>query len=408
MAKLEGTEAILAGIRVVELGAWVAGPGAGGILADWGADVIKVEAPEGDPMRRLFSLLSGHGQPQSPPFDLDNRGKRSVVLDLRTAEGREHLAAVVASADVFLTNLRPEAVERLGFGPTALLERHPRLIYGQITGFGTEGADAHRAGYDIGAFWARSGAARTLVPDDMPPPAIRSGFGDHTTGMTLVAGLCAALYARERTGRGQIVDTSLLRTGIYCMGWDLGIQLRFDKLAPTLPREEAGNPLISCYEAGDGRWFWLLGLEADRHWPPLLAATGLDSLADDERFGSSRGRRKNARALVEILDERFAEEDRTTWTERFDAHDVWWAPVHTVADVVADEQAHAIGAFVDVPEGGGAAAHRAVSTPISFSAADVAGHIGSGGGVPALGQHTDEVLREAGVTLGETPADDHS
>lgn len=381
---------LLEGIRVVELGVWVAGPGAGGLLADWGADVIKVESPHGDPMRRLFALLSGHGQPQSPPFDLDNRGKRSVVLDLRTEEGRHDLRDIVATADVFLTNLRPEAVERLGFGPTALMEENPALVYAQVTGFGRTGPDAHRAGYDVGAFWARSGMAHALVPPDEPPPFIRSGLGDHVTGTAITAGICAALVARSRTGKGQLVDTSLLRTGIYCMGWDLGIQLRFDKLLPTTPRTEAANPLINCYEAGDGRWFWLLGLEADRHWPPLLAAIDHEELAEDERFASSRARRKHAAELVAVLDGVFATADRDHWTSHFDQHDVWWAPVNTIADVVEDEQAIATGAFVDVPGGGGADAHRAVATPVDFSDAAVAPRRG----VPGLGEHTDEILSE--------------
>jgi crotonobetainyl-CoA:carnitine CoA-transferase CaiB-like acyl-CoA transferase len=381
---------LLDGIRVVELGVWVAGPGAGGLLADWGADVIKVESPDGDPMRRLFALLSGHGQPQSPPFDLDNRGKRSVVLDLRAEEGRDDLHAVIDTADVFLTNLRPEAVERLGFGPERLLERNHRLVYAQVTGFGRTGPDAHRAGYDVGAFWARSGMAQSIVPPDQPPPAIRSGLGDHVTATAVTAGICAALLARERTGAGQLVDTSLLRAGIYCMGWDIGIQLRFDKLLPTVPRTEAPNPLINCYEAGDGRWFWLLGLEADRHWPGLLAAMGRTDLADDPHFATSRDRRKHAADLVSVLDATFATEPRSHWTGRFDAHDVWWAPVNTVADVVEDDQARAAGAFVDVPAGAGAGAHRAVMTPVDFSRADV----GPRRGVPALGEHTDEVLAE--------------
>src|SRR5689334_13472583 len=134
--------------RVIELGIWVAGPAASGILADWGADVIKVEAPDGDPFRRLFSLLAGHGQPESPPFDLDNRGKRSVVVDLGAPGGLEVVHRLVADADVFLTNLRPEAVERLGLGPEALMALNPRLVYASVTGYGIDGPDAHRAGYD--------------------------------------------------------------------------------------------------------------------------------------------------------------------------------------------------------------------------------------------------------------------
>jgi len=382
---------VLEGIRVVELGAWVAGPGAGGLLADWGADVVKVESPAGDPMRRLFAVLSGHGEPQSPPFDLDNRGKRSVVLDLQTEEGRADLRAIVATTDVFLTNLRPDAVERLGFGAEALTAEHPRLVYAQVSGYGRSGPDAHRAGYDLGAFFARSGLASQAVPPDQPPVANGGGIGDHITGTTIVAGICAALFARERTGRGQLVDTSLLRAGIYTNGWPLTIQLRYGRHLPTDPRTAVGNPLINSYRAGDGRWFWLLGLEADRHWPPLARALGRPELLDDERFATAKDRRINAEALIALLDEVFASADRDHWTERFDEQDVWWAPVNTLADAVEDPQAVAAGAFVDVPEGAGAAAHRAVMTPVDFSATPV----GPRQGVPGLGEHTDEVLAEA-------------
>lgn len=383
---------VLAGVRVVELGVWVAGPGAGGVLADWGADVVKVEAPEGDPMRRVFALIAGHGQEQSPPFDLDNRGKRSVILDLRDPEGRAAAQRLVADADVFLTNLRPDAVERLGLGPSALLDAHPRLVYTSVSGYGLTGPDAGRAGYDVGAFWARSGIASKLVPDDAAPSDIRSGLGDHVTAMTAVAGICAALLQRERTGQGQLVETSLLRTGIWCLGWDLGIQLRFGKLAPTLPRAEAMNPLVNPYQASDGRWFWLLGLETERHWPGLLRALNRPDLGDDDRFATGRGRRKNAAALIAALDEHLATATRDEWTARFDAEDVWWAPVNTPAEVLEDPQAVATGAFVDVPGGEGAPAHRAVATPVRFSGAEV----GPAGPVPGLGEHTDEVLRGGG------------
>jgi crotonobetainyl-CoA:carnitine CoA-transferase CaiB-like acyl-CoA transferase len=379
---------ILAGTRVVELGVWVAGPGAGGVMADWGADVVKVEPPEGDPMRRVFQLIAGHGQPESPPFDLDNRGKRSVVLDLRDPAGREAAQQLVGGADVFLTNLRPEAVERLGLGPDALLEANERLVYASVSGYGLRGPDAGRAGYDVGAFWARSGVASKMVPEGEPPIDIRSGFGDHVTAMTSVAGICAALLARERTGRGQLVETSLLRTGIWCLGWDLGIQMRFGKIAPTLPRTDVMNPMVNPYQGSDGRWFWMLGLETERHWPALLRAIGRPDLGEDERFADGRGRRKNAPALVAELDAVFATRPRDEWTAAFDDHGVWWAPVNTLAEVLEDPQAVATGAFVEVPGGAAGPAHRAVATPVRFGAADV----GPAGPVPVLGEHSDEIL----------------
>jgi crotonobetainyl-CoA:carnitine CoA-transferase CaiB-like acyl-CoA transferase len=379
----------LAGVRVVELGVWVAGPGAGAVLAEWGADVIKVEAPEGDPMRRLFSITAGHGQTQSPPFDLDNRGKRSVVLDLRAPEGRDAMRRLVATADVFLTNLRPDAVERLGLGPSTLLGELPHLVYASVTGYGRDGPDADRAGYDVGAFWARTGMALSTTPEGEAPASIRAGLGDHVTAMTLVAGICAALHARDASGQGQLVDTSLLRTGIWCVGWDLGIQLRFGKLAPTLPRTETMNPAMNPYQAADGLWFWLLGLESDRHWPGICRAVRHPEWCEDEPFATSRGRRKDAAVVIAALDAAFATEDRAEWVRRFDEEGVWWAPVHSPADVVSDPQAIAAGAFVDVPAGAGAEAHRAVASPVTFGTgpAEV-------GPVPGLGEHTAEVLAE--------------
>jgi crotonobetainyl-CoA:carnitine CoA-transferase CaiB-like acyl-CoA transferase len=383
---------VLDDVRVVELGIWVAGPSASGVLCDWGAEVVKVEAPAGDPMRRVFNLITGHGQPESPPFDLDNRGKRSVVLDLAVAEAREALHALLASADVFITNLRPDAVERLGLGVAEVAERHPRLVYASVTGYGLDGPDSLRAGYDVGAFWARSGVASLLAPPGEAPPAIRGGFGDHVTGITTVAGILAALLERQRTGRGGLVETSLLRTGIYCLGWDLGIQSRFGKLVPAVPRTEEMNPMVNCYRAGDGRWFWLIGVESDRHFPKLCAALGREDLLADDRFNNARGRRKGSEVVVSTLDEEFARHTRDELTERFDEHDVWWAPVNTPADVLADPQARAVGAFVDVPEGEWAPAHTAVASPVRFGDAEVPPPRPA----PALGQHTDEVLREAG------------
>ncbi len=381
---------MLDGVRVVELGVWVAGPAAGGVLADWGADVIKVESPHGDPMRRMLQVTGGgRADIASPPFDLDNRGKRSIVLDLRTEDGRARMQQLLASADIFVTNLRPEAVEELGLSPEAVRAEHPRLIYASVTGYGREGPDAGRAGYDVGGFWARSGLASTMVPPDAPQPNFRGGVGDHVTALTALAGILGALYERERTGEGRLVEVSLLRTGTYCFGWDLNMELRWRKLGPTMSRTEQGNPMINVYQAADGAWFWLLGVEADRLWPKLLRAIERPEWADDERWNTARARRHNAVALIAELDALFATRTRAEWTAAFDRHDVWWAPVNTPAEVVADPQAAAAGAFVDVPAGTWVDEHRAVASPVSFD-----GETLSPGPVPALGEHTDELLAE--------------
>lgn len=381
----------LAGIRVVELGVWVAGPAAGGLMADWGADVVKVEPPAGDPFRSVFGTL-GVGEHRVPPFELDNRGKRSVLLDLSTDEGRRRLDGLLEVADVFLTNLRPDALERLGFDHLSVRARHPRLIYASVTGYGLAGPDRDRAGYDVGAFWARSSIASAMVPPGETPPSLRSGFGDHITAVCALSGVLAALVERQHTGEGRLVETSLLRAGIYTMGWDIGIQLRFGKLSSTRDRTRMHAPLINCYRAGDGKWFWLLGLEQDRHWPGVLAAIDRPDLAADERFASAARRRQHAEALIAEFDAVFATRTRAEWVARFDEHDVWWAPVQTIPEVIADPQAAAAGAWVDMAVTPGEEPYRAVAPPVGFGGFEC--HPGP---VPELGEHTDDVLAEWGV-----------
>ena len=242
------------GVRVVELGVWVAGPAAGGVLADWGADVVKIEPPGlGDPARSFSSML-GADLPFNPIFENDNRSKRSIVLDLSQPAGREVATELVAGADVFLSNVRPAALERLGLDPSSLLARHPRLVYGLITGYGTEGPDAGRAAYDIAGFWARSGVAGLLTSPGHHPPFQRGGMGDHTAGQSLAGGIAAALFHREKSGEGQLVATSLLRQGLYTISFDLAVALRLGAgFGPSL-RPSMG-PCANNYQAGDGRWF---------------------------------------------------------------------------------------------------------------------------------------------------------
>ena len=378
----------LAGYRVVELGVWVAGPAAGGILCDWGAEVIKVEPPAGDPMRSIFALAAGASETRNPPFDLDNRGKRSVVLDLRTDDDREVLERLLATADVFVTNLRVDALERLGLAHADVRARHQRLVYASVTGFGLGGPDRDRAGYDVGAFYARSGFAASMTVGDLPPPSLRSGKGDHVTGLAAAAGVLAKLLERERTGTGGLVETSLLRAGMYTTGWELAIQQRFGKSQAPEDRTVNSTPLVNCYRSSDGRWFWLLGLEADRHLPGVLRAIGRADLADDPRFATARDRRINAGALIAEMDVAFATRTRDEWATVFAEHDVWWAPVQSLAEVVADPQARAAGAIVSMATG-----EESIAPPAGFGEREVIARP-----VPELGADTADVRRELGLT----------
>lgn len=381
----------LSGTRVVELGAWVAGPACGGILADWGADVVKVEPPGGDPARQFAAML-GADIPVNPPFELDNRGKRSVVLDLSDEHARSVMLELIERADVFVTNIRPGALARLGFDHATLLARHPRLVYAMITGYGLDGPDADRAAYDIGAFWARAGVAALLTPPGGAPPFQRGGMGDHGAGMALAAGVCAALLHRDRTGEGQLVHVSLLRHGMYTIGFDLNTALRLGVPIGVATRESMGNPVINSYRDRDGRWFWLIGLEADRHWPDLARAVGHPEWLEDPRFSSAAARRRHCAELVGLLDAIFATRPLAEWAEAFDREGVWWAPVQSVDEVLADPQAWAAGGFIEVPDRGATA--TMIATPVDFEATPWA----VASPAPRLGEHTDAVLRELGHT----------
>ena len=372
----------LQGVKVIEMGVWVAGPAATGLMADWGANVIKVEPPTGDPQRFVFGALGVADQKGVPPFEIDNRGKRSVVLDLRNDDDLQKMFALLEDADVFVSNVRPAGLARMGLDPESLTKRFPRLVYGQLTGYGATGPDVDKAGYDIGAFWSRSGLAHTTVAPDELPPAIRSGQGDHTTGLSMAAGVLAALFDRERTGKGRVVSSSLLRTGIYTLGWDVGVFLRFGKRQSTKSSRKNPAPQMNCYRCADGRAFWLLGLEADRHFPGLLKAIGREELASVENFKNARARSINAGEFTTLLDEHFATQDYAYWTAKFDENDVWWAPLNSIAEAVADPQVIASGAFVEMTPQPDEAPYRAVNSPVDFS-----GYSPKYGPVPNLGEH---------------------
>lgn len=376
----------LEGIRVIELAQWVAGPATAGLMADWGADVVKVEGPDGDPQRRFFSALGIDKELPNPAFGQDNRGKRSVVLDLFDDDGRASFERLLDGADVFLTNLRPQALERMDLDPAEVLERHPTLVVAAQTGYGSVGPERNTPGYDIGAFVARTGMARTNRPIDEAPVNLRSAIGDHTTGLATCAGVLAALVERGRTGLGRLVETSLFQTGLYAMSLDLSTQATIGRLGSMKPRDNFPTPMVNSYRAGDDRWFYLIGVEAARHFPGLCHAIERPDLIDDDRFASASLIAKNRVELIALLDEVFAAEDLDHWSEVFATHDVWWAPCQTAAEVVADPQAAALGTFVESIDGDQQL--TLVASPVRFDGEAPA----ATGPVPALGEHTDEVL----------------
>ena len=388
----------LEGIRVVELGVWVAGPGAAGILADWGADVIKIEPPAGDPARGFQRMLGGDLD-TNPVFELDNRGKRGISLDLSTEAGVEIADRLFAAADVVVTNLRPAALERLGLGPDQAVQKHPHLVYAVISGYGLQGPDAGRAAYDIAAYWARAGIAEALRAPGGPLPFQRGGMGDHSVAMTAAAMVSAALVGRARTGRGQVVSTSLLRQGAYTIGFDVNVALMWGRTLAIGVREQMLSPTVNNYTAGDGRAFWIVGLEGDRHWPPLARAVGRESWLTDQRYADARGRAVNARELIAELDEIFLTRPLEDWAAAFDAEpELFWSPVNSIDDLVSDEQFHASGAVVHVPDEEGG--WSMLATPADFDGQPPAPRWRA----PRLGEHTREVL--TGLDIGPEAIDE--
>ena len=293
---------------------------------------------------------------------------------------------------MFVTNARPIALERAGLDYETVSARNPRLVYAQVNGYGMEGEERDRAAYDVGAFWSRAGVAKSLVAGDAPLPYQRGGMGDHMAGMAAAGAVSAALLARERTGEGQLVATSLMRIGMYMVGWDVAMASRLG--IPTTPMTVAQppNPMISGYTAGDGKQFWLLGLQGQRMWPDVLRAIDKPEWDAEDQFGTMEARLFKSAELVVELNKVFATKPLDEWAAIFDQENVWWAPVQLPHDLLDDPVAHAAGGFVDVPSADGGDPVRNVNTPVDF--------FGTPGGprkaVPEFAQHTEEVLLELG------------
>jgi crotonobetainyl-CoA:carnitine CoA-transferase CaiB-like acyl-CoA transferase len=346
---------------------------------------VKVEPPDGDPNRAWTT-------DRNPTFELDNRGKRSITLNLRVSSAIDVLLDLLTDADVLVTNLRPGVLETLGLDYETLAARYPRLVYAAITGYGSEGPDRDRAAYDGGAFWARAGVLASMTLPGSELPFAPGGSGDHVTAITAVAGIAAALVNRAESGRGQQVSTSLFRAGIFTIGADVNRVLRVGQAFGTRHRTEVPNPLYNSYRCADDRQLFLLGLQPDRHWESLVAALDAPQLLTDSRFASALDRAANAPALIAILSDAFASASFANWAAKLDAHGMWWAPVQGPMDIPDDPQAVAAGAFVEAPVTEGTA--TMVATPVDFSATPWA----VARRAPEIGEHTEELLLERGLS----------
>lgn len=388
------SKGLLSGIRVIDCGTYIAGPASATVMSDFGADVIKIERPQGGDLWRLFSRLPGTAK-----ADLDwcwiltNRNKRSVALDLADPAGREALLELVKKSDVFVTNYQALILKKFRLTWEDLRPLNERLIYAHLTGYGDRGEDADDPAFDALAYWARSGLMMSVVGRDGTPGGARPGMGDHPTAMSMFGAIMLGLYNRERTGRGSKVGTSLIASGAWANACDL--QAKF--LKAEFPQRAADgpppNPLTAGYLAGDGKVFMLVQLDPEHEFPRLCAALGMPDLATSDLFINDAARSKNAAELHALLQSQFESRDIPTLRKLFKQFDIKWSLLPQLDDVVADPQLRAAEAVIEIDH----PTKRTIETinsPVFMEGVQKRTPTVA----PEVGAHTREVLSEIGYS----------
>jgi crotonobetainyl-CoA:carnitine CoA-transferase CaiB-like acyl-CoA transferase len=361
---------VLEGVRVIEVAEYVMVPAAAAVLADWGAQVIKIEQAERGDMVR--SMTSWGVEPGIDGFtyvwEAFNRGKRSVGLDLTKPEARAILAELVRGADVFLTSLLPRSRAKLGIEVGDVRRINPRCIYGRGSAYGPKGPESARGGFDGSTYWQRTGAGLSAMPDQdgelvsLPAPA----FGDSQTGMAFAGGIAAALFHREKTGEAKVVDCSLLAGGMWAMQAALvGANLKGVEMLRNADRTAAASPLSNTYRTSDNRFVALAMLQGDRYWADLCRLFGRDDLAEDPRFASIQQRDRHNRECIKALDAVFIEHPLAHWVELLSRQDGQWAVVQPVSALNSDPQAIA-NRFVQTVDYGSGRSLNLVTSPVMF------------------------------------------
>lgn len=380
-------EGLFAGLKIIDCASFIAAPAAATIFSDFGADVIKIEPPEGDLYRSL------HTRPGSPRTDrdyawiLDNRNKRGLALDLKSKRGHEVLCKLVATADVFITNMPFPVRRKLKTTYEDLAHLNERLIYASFTAYGETGPESEKTGFDSTAYWARSGLMDMVRPDaDAAPARSTPGMGDHPSAMALFGAIMTALWRRERTGKGGMVGSSLVANGLWSNSYFVQAALLNAQFPPRPPRTHVMNPLSNSFRCKDGRWFILSMVNEARQYAPFMEAIGLSDLT--EKYSVQAERQKNSVELIAIFDALFATKPLEDWRQILDNAGITFGIVNTLGDLAHDEQAHHAGALVPFADGSG----TTVNSPFMVDGETKR----TPGRAPDIGQHTDEILKEYG------------
>lgn len=391
------TDNIFSGLKVVDLASFIAGPGAAVILSDFGADVIKVEPPSGDTWRIGYKIPPQPRANDNYPWHLNNRNKRGLALDLKSPQAAEILERLVKWADVLIVNTPHPARKKLKLTYEDVAQWNPRLIYADITGYGDNGPDADLPGFDITAYWARTGLLSLTRDAGAPPTLPVAGSGDHATAVSLYSAIVTALYRRERTGKGSYVTTSLLASGAWAGGVPIQAALVDATFFPLHDRLKPPNATFNVYRSSDDNWF-LIVLTPDK-WPALTTGIGRPDLLTDARFADPAKQMANSAELTAILDEVFASQPMSHWREVFDRGHLTFGIVRAPGEVINDPQLRANDIVVPL-EGAGGKLTSTISSPIQVHGVSKV----SAKRAPELGEHNEEVLSELGFDPKEIEA----
>ena len=386
----------LSGIKVIAMSTFIAVPACARLLAEFGAEVIKIESKGGD-LVRFNGVSEGRlGSPyENTTYDLENAHKRDLVINLKAPEGREILFKLLETTDVFLTNWRPQALAKLGLDYESIKDRYPKLVYGAFTGYGETGPDCNLPGYDFTAFWARGGIMGSLMQKGAEPINLVPGMGDHISGYFMASGIMIALYKALKTGKGDKVSTSLLHSSIFIQGIPMQAA-QYKDLGQSYPisRKDAENPFNNTYKTKDDRYLQLSMPPFDVFYPKFMPLIGREDLVGNTRYTMDSITKNHLhREFIEILEEAFLKKTAAEWLEIFAANDIPCSLCQVWEEVLEDKQAWAIGAFeeMDYPISGKRAMVR---PPVTLEGVEKLPYVRA----PFLGEHSEEILRELGYT----------